>query len=66
MKTSFFFSMVSTGWEVGQKISEKRSFFEDQIWGTEVDTSEAQAVYHCHQVTGPSVGKEAIVKIRPQ
>lgn len=53
-------------WSVGPKISEKCSIFEGHRWGTERDTSEAQAVYHCHQTTGPSVGREAIMKIRLQ
>lgn len=55
-----------TQWQIGQKISEKCAFFEARLWRTGADMSESQAVYHCHQVAGPCVGKEAIMKIRMQ
>ncbi|KAK2861450.1 hypothetical protein FQN49_004180, partial [Arthroderma sp. PD_2] len=50
-------------WKFDEKISEKSFVFDgydDEIIG------ESQVVYHCHQVKGPSVGMEAIVKIRMQ
>ncbi|KAM5461424.1 hypothetical protein McanCB49686_000223 [Microsporum canis] len=50
-------------WELNEKISEK-SFVLD---GDEPDAiAESQAVYHCRQTKGPSMGMEAIAKIRMQ
>ncbi|KAM5442272.1 hypothetical protein MferCBS31731_002646 [Microsporum ferrugineum] len=50
-------------WELNKKISEK-SFVLD---GDEPDAiAESQAVYHCRQTKGPSMGMEAIAKIRMQ
>lgn len=50
-------------WRIGQRITEKE--FED---GCDRDDgiTVMEAVYHCQQIKGPEVGKEAILKIRMQ
>ncbi|KAF3483575.1 uncharacterized protein GIQ15_02899 [Arthroderma uncinatum] len=48
-----------TEWDIEEKISEKSHV-------DSIGLGEAQAVYHCCQSLGPSVGLEAIVKIRMQ
>ncbi|KKZ60974.1 hypothetical protein EMCG_04397 [[Emmonsia] crescens] len=55
-----------TVWEIGKKLSERASFAPAEISGTGWAIAEAQAVYICHQVEGPSIGMEAIVKVRLQ
>ncbi|KAK2798406.1 hypothetical protein FQN50_008846 [Emmonsiellopsis sp. PD_5] len=55
-----------TKWEIGQKISEKACVLRGELAGSAGDIAEAQAVYHCHQVKGASVGLHAIMKVRLQ
>ncbi|KAM5491880.1 hypothetical protein MaudMau93_001628 [Microsporum audouinii] len=51
-------------WRFDEKISEKSL----DIQGADPNyvVAESQAVYHCHQTKGPSIGVEAIVKVRMQ
>lgn len=51
-------------WEIGEQICEKCFYF-SAPWNKPA-FSEASAVYHCRQVKGSIVGKEAIMKIRLQ
>ncbi|KAK2794011.1 hypothetical protein FQN50_009960 [Emmonsiellopsis sp. PD_5] len=53
-------------WLIGQKISEKTTYIPGASRKDGRPRSEAQAVYHCQQITGPEIGKEAIVKVRMQ
>ena len=62
----FIFRDDGIEWKVGDKISEKTIVFDVLRNGIKETASESQAVYHCHQVVGPSVGMEAIMKIRMQ
>lgn len=62
----FIFEADGTEWKVDTKISEKAFLFYAKRYGTAEDQAESQAVYNCHQVAGPSVGMEAIMKIRMQ
>ncbi|KAM5470214.1 hypothetical protein MauCBS54593_004099 [Microsporum audouinii] len=62
-KDSTFTCPDESEWKFDKKISEKSIRFHDE---RDVALAEAQAVYHCHQVKGQSVGKEAIIKVRVQ
>ncbi|OKL56936.1 hypothetical protein UA08_07891 [Talaromyces atroroseus] len=55
-----------TQWKVGKKISEKENESYGDLYERGLDTSEAQAVHHCRQIEGPSVGRKAILKVRMQ
>ncbi|KAK2739258.1 hypothetical protein FQN57_006593 [Myotisia sp. PD_48] len=56
-----------TRWQLDDQISEKWYIF-NSGWHPQTDqpTAEAQGVYHCHQLDGPELNKEAIIKIRLQ
>ncbi|KAK2812929.1 hypothetical protein FQN50_000950 [Emmonsiellopsis sp. PD_5] len=56
----------SIKWELGEKLSEKARFVPELITGTGLPEADAQAVYHCKQIKGPSVGMDAIAKVRMQ
>lgn len=51
-------------WELGEKISEKAGCVSEEDSGIGRAVAEAVAVSHHKQVKGPSVGMEAIVKVR--
>lgn len=54
-----------TKWQVEKKICEKCFYFHSSS-SDSLEFSEASAVYHCRQVEGATVGKEAIMKVRLQ
>lgn len=54
-------------WKVGGKVSAKEFLDEEAEERDDgITLVESQAIYHCRQVEGPSVGQEAIMKIRVQ
>lgn len=55
-----------TEWQFGKKLSEKAGCASEDTTGLGHPVAEAVAVYNCKQVKGPSVGMEAIVKVRMQ
>lgn len=55
-----------TRWKIGRKISEKSFDTPRKHSSTGYRQGESQAVYECEQIEGPSVGEEAILKIRMQ
>ncbi len=54
-----------TLWKIGKQLSEQTIRL-DPWTESNYNTSETQAVYHCRQIQGPSVGTRAIVKVRMQ
>lgn len=55
-----------TEWKFGQKLSERAGCASEDTTELGRPVAEAVAVYNCKQVKGPSVGTEAIVKVRMQ
>jgi hypothetical protein len=66
LKKHRFYGPDKSMWQIGKKISEKEIESDPYLYDLGEDTSEAQAVYHCRQVKGPSVGQKAILKVRMQ
>ncbi|KAK2807049.1 hypothetical protein FQN50_005623 [Emmonsiellopsis sp. PD_5] len=63
----FYVQKDDIKWRIGKKLSERSYFipkYSDQ--GKTTAWTEAQAVFPCEQVYGPSVGAQAILKVRMQ
>lgn len=66
-KDCIFTFLDGSRWATCDKICEKEFLDEEgSKREDEITVMEAQAVYHCQQITGQSVGEEGIMKIRMQ